>query len=287
VGRIGVLAALRARDETGRGQFIDLGLYESVFRLLDEIAPAYAKYGIVRKRMGADTVNVVPHSHYRTATGEWVALACTNDKMFARLAAVMGLPELAQQYPTSAVRVQNRDYINSLVAEWMAKHSLEEAIKITREGGVPCAQIYSIREIFQDPQYQARGNLLRVQDSRVGELVVPAPVPRLSETPPTFRHTGRPLGADNEEVYSNLLGLTREDLHAASSAGRSPQMSTQGIEQYRMFINGEWVDAADGARFETTDPYTGRVWATLRRATKTDADRAVEAAAKAPVMNRS
>jgi crotonobetainyl-CoA:carnitine CoA-transferase CaiB-like acyl-CoA transferase len=217
-GAIGVLTALRARDKSGRGQFIDLGLYESVFRLLDEIAPAYAKYGTVRERMGADTVNVVPHSHYRTATGEWVALACTNDKMFERLTGVMGRPELAEQYPTSAVRVENRDYINSVVAEWMGKRSLQEVIEETRSGGVPCAQIYSIREIFEDPQYQARENLLHVDDSRVGKLVVPAPVPRLSETPATFRHTGRALGADNEEVYSDLLGLTPEDLRAARDA---------------------------------------------------------------------
>ena len=217
-GAIGVLTALRARDKTGRGQFIDLGLYESVFRLLDEIAPAYAKYGTVRERMGADTVNVVPHSHYRTATGEWVALACTNDKMFERLTGVMGRPELAEQYPTSAVRVENRDYINSVVAEWMDKRSLQEVIEETRSGGVPCAQIYSIREIFEDPQYQARENLLHVDDPRVGKLVVPAPVPRLSETPATFRHTGRALGADNEEVYSDLLGLTPEDLRAARDA---------------------------------------------------------------------
>lgn len=218
-GAIGVLIALRARDGTGRGQFIDLGLYESVFRLLDEIAPAYAKYGTVRERMGADTVNVVPHSHYRTRTGEWVALACTNDKMFARLASVMGRPGLAQEFPTSVVRVKNREHINSLVAEWMARHSLKEVTALTRDGGVPCAQIYSIREIFEDPQYKARENLLRVQDPRVGELVVPAPIPRLSETPATFKHTGRPLGADNEEIFLDLVGLTSDELRAARAAG--------------------------------------------------------------------
>ena len=72
-GGIGVLVALRARERDGVGQCIDLGLYESVFRLLDEIAPAFAKFGTVRERMGADTINVAPHSHYKTATGEWVS----------------------------------------------------------------------------------------------------------------------------------------------------------------------------------------------------------------------
>ncbi|QCP54308.1 CoA transferase [Trinickia violacea] len=218
-GAIGVLTALRAREKTGKGQFIDLGLYESVFRLLDEIAPAYAKFGTVRERMGADTVNVVPHSHYRTRTGEWVALACTNDKMFLRLADVMGSPELAREFQTSAIRVANRQYINTVVSTWMGKHSLTEVLEKTRAGEVPCAQIYSIKEIFEDEQYKARGNLLHVHDLRAGDLVVPAPLPRLSETPPTFRHAGRALGADNESVYGGLLGLSSEEVRAASARG--------------------------------------------------------------------
>ena len=218
-GTIGVLTALRAREHTGRGQCIDIGLYESVFRLLDEIAPAYAKYGTVRERMGADTVNVVPHSHYKTGTGEWVALACTSDKMFERLANVMERPDLAAQYPTSAIRVAHRTLVNSIVADWMAQHALKDVIARTRAGGVPCAQIYSIKEIFEDPQYEARGNLLKIHDERVGELVVPAALPRMSETPPVFKHAGRALGADNEEVYSELLGFDQETLRRHAEAG--------------------------------------------------------------------
>lgn len=218
-GAIGVLTALRERDRSGKGQFIDLGLYESVFRLLDEIAPAYAKYGTVRERMGADTVNVVPHSHYRCGSGEWVALACTNDKMFERLAVVMGQPELATLYPTSAVRVQNRALVNQLVGDWIAGKDLADVIATTSAGGVPCAQIYSIKEIFEDEQYRARGNMIRVDDPRVGELVLPAPVPRLSETPATFRHAGRSLGADNNDVYAQLLGMTQAQLVAAAASG--------------------------------------------------------------------
>ncbi|TDV35610.1 crotonobetainyl-CoA:carnitine CoA-transferase CaiB-like acyl-CoA transferase [Paraburkholderia caballeronis] len=218
-GAIGVLTAVQARIVSGRGQFIDIGLYESVFRLLDEIAPAYAKYGSVRERMGADTVNVVPHSHYRTASGEWVALACTNDKMFERLAQVMGRRELVERFPTSAVRVEHRDEVNAIVADWVGGCTLRDVLERTREGGVPCAQIYSIREIFEDPQYEARGNLLRVDDPRVGELVVPAPVPRMSATPAQFRHAGRALGADNHEVYSTYLGLSDDELRSLAETG--------------------------------------------------------------------
>jgi crotonobetainyl-CoA:carnitine CoA-transferase CaiB-like acyl-CoA transferase len=218
-GAIGVLAAIQARTKIGRGQFVDLGLYESVFRLLDEMAPAYAKFGTVRERMGPDTVNVVPHSHYLTGSGEWVALACTSDKMFERLAAVMERPELATSFPTSAIRVQNRSLVNSIVQEWTSSHTLAEVIEKTRAGGVPCAQIYSIREIFEEPQYKARENLLKVDDPRGGELILPAPVPKLSETPARFRHAGRALGADNEEIYADLLGIGADEIRAYADAG--------------------------------------------------------------------
>ena len=94
-GAYGVLLALRVKERTGKGQVIDIGLYEPMFRFLDELAPVYAATGHVRERMGADTYNSVPHSHYPTSDGQWVAIACTNDKMFARLAETIGRPELA------------------------------------------------------------------------------------------------------------------------------------------------------------------------------------------------
>ena len=94
-GALGALVALQARDKTQEGQVVDVGLYESVFRILDELAPAYHFNGYVRERMGAGTVNVVPHSHYQTKDGKWIAIACTNDKIFLRLAVLMGCPELA------------------------------------------------------------------------------------------------------------------------------------------------------------------------------------------------
>jgi len=218
-GAIGVLSALRYRDLTGLGQFIDLGLYESVFRLLDEMAPAYARNGTVRTRMGADTINVVPHSHYLTGSGEWVALACTSDKMFQRFAVLVGQLDIAKLYPTSADRVQHRHEVNAIVADWVGSRSLQEVIEQTREAGVPCAQIYSIQDIFEDPHYAARGNLMRVQDPRVGELVIPAAVPRMSRTPPTFRHTGRALGADNAQIYGDFLGLDQSRLEALKASG--------------------------------------------------------------------
>ena len=220
-GALGVVLALRVKERTGRGQFIDIALYESVFRLLDEMAPAYAMNGFVRERMGADTVNVAPHSHYRTATGQWVAIACTSDKMFERLAQVMGEPQLAAmpEFATSRARVDRREEVNGLVARWVGSLPMQEVLARCETGEVPCGPVYTIADIFRDAQYQARENLLRVVDERAGPLVLPAAVPRLSETPAEFRHAGRALGADTAEVLGSLLGMKPDVLRDLSDAG--------------------------------------------------------------------
>jgi len=96
---------------------------------------------------------------------------------------------------------------------------LAQVLDETRHGEVPCAQIYSIRDIFSDAQFAARGNMMTVQDERVGELVLPSPVLKLSETPTVFKHAGRALGADNEAVYHDLLGLSPEQVRSFAEAG--------------------------------------------------------------------
>src|SRR3954469_15242322 len=190
-GAIGALVALRAREATGQGQCIDLALYESVFRVLDEIAPAYQKFGFVRERMGADAVNVCPHSHYQTKDGKWVAIACTNDQIFARLAEAMEQPELVSEkrYGPKELRLAARDDVNKIVARWVASLDCETVLARCAKGGVPASLIFSIADIFDDPQYRARGNI-KMTDSRVGTIAVPDVVPRLSETPGQIRWLG-------------------------------------------------------------------------------------------------
>jgi len=212
-GAIGALVALQARHTTGEGQCIDLALYESVFRVLDEIAPAFQKFGFVRERMGADAVNVCPHSHYQTKDGKWIAIACTSDAMFARLAEVMEQPELAaaNRYGPQALRLAARDEVNLIVARWVATLDLETALKRCAKGGVPASLIYSIADIFEDPQYRARGNI-RMTESRAGAIAVPDVVPRLSATPGEVRWLGEGIGARNDEIFRDLLGLEDADL---------------------------------------------------------------------------
>lgn len=212
---VAVMVALRVAEKTGRGQFIDIALYASVFRVLDEIAPVYERLGIVRSRMGADTITTVPHSHYETRDGKWVALACSSDKMFARLAKAMERLDLATdpRYATNSARVARRAEVNAMVATFFAAQDRAEMLALCDRHEVPVGPIYDIADIFADPHYAARGDLLRTE-TRAGEMTFPATVPRMSLTPAEFRHAGRALGADTERVLTEILGLAPEDLDA-------------------------------------------------------------------------
>ena len=212
-GAFGAMVALQARTRTGEGQCVDLGLYEPVFRVLDEIVPAFQRLGVVRERMGADTVNVCPHSHYRTRDEKWVAIACSNDKIFARLAGAMGRPELASadRYGPRDKRLAARNEVNGIVADWVASLDCADVIARCDAAGTPASLLYSIADIFADPQYEARENI-RTLDSRVGAVAVPGIVPKLSATPGEINWLGEGLGAHNEAILCGLLGLSGDEL---------------------------------------------------------------------------
>jgi crotonobetainyl-CoA:carnitine CoA-transferase CaiB-like acyl-CoA transferase len=220
-GALGTLLALQAREKTGRGQFIDIGLYEPIFRILDELAPAFQQGGYVRQRMGPGTVNVVPHSHYPTRDGRWIAIACTNDKIFARLAEAMGRPELAgdDRWGRLVAREADRALVDETVAAWTARYDRADLMRMCEQSQVPCGPVYAIDEIFEDPHYAARENILRVRDPRLGEVAVPNLVPRLSDTPGQVKWLGAELGAHNEEIYQDLLGLDVAELQRLREAG--------------------------------------------------------------------
>jgi crotonobetainyl-CoA:carnitine CoA-transferase CaiB-like acyl-CoA transferase len=219
-GAIGALVALRARDTTGEGQCVDLALYESVFRVLDEIVPAFQQHGYVRERMGADAVNVCPHSHYQTADAKWVAIACSNDEMFRRLTEAMEQPELASsaRFGPKDLRLAARGEVNGIVSDWVSSLDHQEVLARCAKSGAPASLVYSIADIFEDPQYRARGNI-RMEDSRIGKLAVAAVVPRLSATPGEIRWLGAGLGAQNEEIFQGLLGLGVDEVRTLREQG--------------------------------------------------------------------
>jgi crotonobetainyl-CoA:carnitine CoA-transferase CaiB-like acyl-CoA transferase len=220
-GALGAMYALRARDLTGEGQVVDIGLYEPVFRILDELAAVYHQDGTVRQRMGAGTVNAVPHSHYPTRDGRWLAIACTTDKIFARLAALMGRADVigGGKYTTYKEREAARDEVDAFVAAWTMTMPRHDVLALCDEAQVPCGPVYSIDEIFADPQYRARGNIAIVEDERVGEIAMANVVPVLSATPGGIDSLGPPLGAHTDDILGRLLGLTAATLRDLRGKG--------------------------------------------------------------------
>ncbi len=213
-GAIGILLALRHREATGQGQIIDIGIYEAVFRQMDEIAAAYGLFGKVREREGAGSFVAVPHGHFRTIDDKWVAIACTTDKMFERFAAVMGKAELAaaDRYGNQRKRLAARDEVNRIVIEWVGSMPRSEVMKRCIDGEVPIGKLNSIADIFEDEHFQARGNLARLQEEGLGEVVIPGVVPTLSETPGRISNLGPPLGNATYEVLRELLGISAQEI---------------------------------------------------------------------------
>ena len=211
-GALGVLLCIQALQKTGRGQVVDIGLYEPIFRILDEIAPSYHMKGYVRERMGPGTVNVVPHSHYPTKDDKWVAIACTSDKIFERLALAMGVPEFGGdgKWGTITQREAERSVVDDFVGAWSLTLTREQVLSTCESFQVPCGSVYSIDEIFVDPQYAARENIKYMKDAFGQEHAVPNLVPRLTDTPGKIRSLGPALGQHNDEVFRGRLGLSAE-----------------------------------------------------------------------------
>jgi crotonobetainyl-CoA:carnitine CoA-transferase CaiB-like acyl-CoA transferase len=208
----GVLAAREHRSRTGQGQKIDVALYEAIFRMMDNLAVTYSATGTVRERSGTATPLAAPHNHYPTQDGKWIAVACTNDRIFARLAEALGQPELAQdeRFRSARERVANRDALDAIVNAWTGRHTLRQAVAQLDAAQVPCSPIYSIADAFDDAQYRARGTLETVAYPLLGALQMPAVIPRLSETPGRIEWLGRELGQDTEAILRDVLAYSAD-----------------------------------------------------------------------------
>jgi crotonobetainyl-CoA:carnitine CoA-transferase CaiB-like acyl-CoA transferase len=213
------LAALDHRRRTGEGQQIDVSLYESIFRLCDILPLEYDALGLVRERNGSNA-HAAPHNHYPTGDEKWIAIACTSDRMFRRLNAVMGEagfgddPSLATMEQRSARRVE----VDARVSAWTSAHTLAELRALLDAAEVPNSPISSVADIVEEPHVQARGTLMTVDDPEVGPVLMQAPVPRMSATPATVQRPAPLLGEHNAEVYGEL-GLSPADLDDLRTAG--------------------------------------------------------------------
>lgn len=221
-GAFGAVMALHQRDRNGgQGQLVDVALYEAVFSMMESTVTDYDARGIVRERTGGRLTGMAPTNTYRTRDDKWIVIGGNNDAIFRRFMRAIGRPALAEDpaYATNPGRVARADELDDLIGAWTATVDLDEALRILEEAGVPSGPIYSAAEIAKDPHYWAREMLQRTEDPRVGSVLVPGVVPKLSDTPGGQRWLGQPLGADTESVLTELLGISREEVEELRAEG--------------------------------------------------------------------
>ena len=216
------MMALYHRDcLDGVPQQIDVSLYESIFRMLEIPIADYHKNGVIKERTPKLSGTSSPGGTYETKDGKWVVLVCSTDRTYEYLTRAMKRPELLTdpKFCSMKNRVANDAAMNVIVSEWIASMNYDEMKKIVDEAGVPVNLVYSIADIFADPHYAARENIVEVPYGPMGTIKMPGIVPVFSETPGEIKWSGPALGAHNADVYQGLLGLTPEDLLALKSEG--------------------------------------------------------------------
>ena len=211
-GALGALLAYIARGRSDEGQCVDATLYESIFRMLDELAPVYAKTGHVRERTGAGHPYSVPNNHYLTKDGKWVVVASTADGMFGRLARVMNRPDLVERFHSLEERIAAREELEGIVSAWVASLPRDELLQRCEAAELTAGAINSIADIFEDEHFRARHTLVEIEDPRIGKVVVPNVQPRLSKTPGAVHSLGPDLGQDNIGIYRDRLGISDAEI---------------------------------------------------------------------------
>ena len=219
----GILAALYRRDALGGGgQVIDVSLMEACFSLLESTVPEYDRLGVVRGPGGTGLQGVAPSNIFESSDGKRIVIAANADNVFRRLCAAIGQSELADdpRFATHLARGENQEEIAGIIADWARARTAAEIDRVMNDAGVICGPIYTIADIFEDPQYQAREMLIKHVDPEFGEYVGPGIVPKFSETPGEVRWSATwEEGSHNRDVYGGLLGLSDAELDELREEG--------------------------------------------------------------------
>ncbi len=220
----GLLAALYQRDALGgdEGQEVDVSILESCFSLLESIAPEFDALGLVREPTGPRLEGIAPSNVYRAGDGTHMVIAANKDTLFRRLCEAMGRPEMADdpRYRDHQSRGVHQDELDEEIAAWAAQHTGEEIDQLLARSGVVCGPVYTIADVFADPQVQAREMLVEHDDPEIGTFRGPGITPRFSATPGAVRWSGPwEPGAHNTEVFGDLLARDEETLAGLRDRG--------------------------------------------------------------------
>ncbi len=218
---IGVLAALNEARVSGRGQEIDVAIYEAVNALMESTMADYELGGVLRERSGSILAGVAPSNVYPTADGAEILIAANADSVFVRLAAAMGQPGLATdpRFATHGARGEWMAELDELLTEWTRAQSAADLLDRLREAGVPADRIYTAADMLRDPHYAARGQVVRATSYQGWEVPMAGVVPRFSRTPGEVRSTGPRLGEHTRPVLGELGGYGAAEITGLETAG--------------------------------------------------------------------
>ncbi len=204
----GAMAAVYARDSSGlgKGQLVDVALYEAVFAMTDSMLPEYDYSGNVRGRTGARMAGISPSNTYECKCGRHLVIGGNNDSIFKRLMKAIGRPELAEdpRFTTNQKRVEHEVELDELLSAWSSSYTVDEALAVLDAASVPAGPIYTIADIVKDPQYRARDMIEEVDLPGFGPLKIPGIVPKFSEHELQTQWVGPELGQHTREVLSSL-----------------------------------------------------------------------------------
>ncbi|GAA6152515.1 CaiB/BaiF CoA transferase family protein [Pseudoteredinibacter isoporae] len=216
---LGIALALLERQQSGKGQTIDVALYEAMFNLLEAVVPEYSGAGAVREASGTTVTGIVPTNTYRCGDGKFVVIGGNGDSIFKRLMSGIGHPDLAEdpRLANNAGRVEHEEEIDQILSGWCSARPIADVLAVMAEQRVPAGPIYNVEDMLEDPHYQARGMFERVEiDGK--PLDIPAMLPKLERTPGRTEWAGPTLGAHNQEVLQSL-GVSAEDITRLQDEG--------------------------------------------------------------------
>ena len=215
-----VLAALKARDKTGRGQVVDMAIIEPLLTILGPQPIVFDQLGVKQKRTGNRSFNNAPRNTYKSADGRWVAISSSAPEVAKRVMRLVGAPELVEQpwFSTGGGRAKHADEIDEAVGRWIGNRQAKDVIDEFVGAGAAASLIYDIEDIFQDPQYQALDSVTTVDDPDLGPIRMQNVIFRLSETPGSIRWSGKSVGECNSEVYGEL-GLSDSEIDHLGEIG--------------------------------------------------------------------
>jgi len=219
-GVIGILLALQHRHTSGRGQVIDVALYEAVFNCMESLLPEYSAFGAVRGAAGSALPGIAPTNAYRCADGGYALIAGNGDSIFRRLMTLIGRDDLAHDasLADNAGRVARVEELDAVIGAWTAQRSVDDVLAALDSASVPSGRIYTVADIAADPHYRARDMLQDVPMDDGSTLTLPGIVPKLSATPGSHRRNAPTLGQDTGDVLRDI-GLTEAQIVALRERG--------------------------------------------------------------------